>query len=134
MSHALQHWMAKCVCVKLQDKDSFHLLICKTGGGPAWTHNSIIAAWSDCSRQLQLHHRNRTDCKIQHTDIQSSDYRPDIYVFNCRTSSMLNWLSRSLFPRDRAALSRKKRGTKTTTRRRSARCIPFVFKRFGGWG
>ena len=51
----------------------YHLIICKTGGGPVWTHDSVVSTWSDCLRSIDIHHK-----KEPRQRYRDSDDRPDI--------------------------------------------------------
>ena len=47
---AFPEWVNKCDCgrsigVDGFDADGFHLLTCKTGGGPVWTHDTMVSVW-----------------------------------------------------------------------------------------
>ena len=54
------------------DNSGNHLLTCKVGGGPIWTHESIASVWSDCLRELNIQQRR----KPRH-HYSNSDGRPD---------------------------------------------------------
>ena len=67
----------ECDCGKTLDTDGYHLITCKTGGGPVWSHNSMISAWSECLKRVSLPHTiEPRDC------YSSSQSRPDIAVHN----------------------------------------------------
>ena len=51
------NWINKCECGAVLDDKGYHLLTCKKGGDPVWLHDSIMSEWSDCLRQLQIHHK-----------------------------------------------------------------------------
>ena len=34
------------------DREGFHLLTCKSGGGPIWSHNSIVSVWRDYLQEV----------------------------------------------------------------------------------
>ena len=57
------NWIAQCECGKDVDKEGYHMLTCKHGGGPVWEHNTILSCWSECLNELQIFHhkepRNR---------------------------------------------------------------------------
>ena len=42
------HWIRSCNCGDSLDDSGYHLITCKTGGGPVWTHDSVVSTWSDC--------------------------------------------------------------------------------------
>ena len=66
-------WINKCECGAVLDDKGYHLLTCKKGGGPVWSHDSIVSEWSDCLRQLQIHHKHEP--RDRYND---SNNRPDI--------------------------------------------------------
>ena len=39
---SLPPWATKCECGKSLDVEGYHLLTCKMGGGPVWSHNSVV--------------------------------------------------------------------------------------------
>ena len=65
----------QCDCGSYLDGSGYHLMSCKWGGGPVWTHDCISNVWSDCLRSLQMHHRREP----RHRYI-ASDNCPDITV------------------------------------------------------
>ena len=68
-----------CECGKDIDKDGYHLLTCKTGGGPIWTHETLSSVWSDCLQHLKMsHQREPRNLYV------NSDDRPDIVVFDAQ--------------------------------------------------
>ena len=44
---AFSSWKTSCNCGALIDDSGYHLLTCKTGGGPIWSHESISSVWSN---------------------------------------------------------------------------------------
>ena len=55
-------WVNKCDCsqtldIKGSDADEFHLLTCKNGGGPVWTHDLMMSVWSECLSSVHLSHK-----------------------------------------------------------------------------
>lgn len=66
-----------CDCGAPLDKDGFHLLVCKLGGGPLWEHNALVSCWSQCLSELGIHHR-----KEPRNRYVSSDDRPDIIMYD----------------------------------------------------
>ena len=42
----------ECVCGK--PGDNYHLLTCKTGGGPVWEHAEIVTEWNSCLQELKF--------------------------------------------------------------------------------
>ena len=66
-----------CECGKPLDKKGYHLITCKIGGGPVWSHNSMVSAWSECLNQVVLTRAiEPRDC------YSSSQARPDITIYN----------------------------------------------------
>ena len=70
------HWIRSCNCGDSLDDSGYHLITCKTGGGPVWTHDSVVSTWSDCLRSIDIHHK-----KEPRQRYRDSDDRPDIAVF-----------------------------------------------------
>ena len=68
-----------CECDKDIDEDGYHLLTCKTGGGPIWTHETLSSVWSDCLQHLKMSHQRE-----QRNLYVNSDDRPDIVVFDAQ--------------------------------------------------
>ncbi len=66
-----------CDCGKQLDIQGYHLITCKTGGGPVITHNSIVSAWSNCLSQLNLPHKLESQYRYV-----NSDKRSDILIFD----------------------------------------------------
>ena len=65
----------ECECRKTIDREGYHLLTCKVGGGPVWSHNCMVSVWADCLSQLHvLYYIEPKDCYT------TSSGRPDIYV------------------------------------------------------
>ena len=62
-----------CDCGK--DVDNYHLLTCKLGCGLVWEHDEIVAGWSSCLHELNLHHKK--EVRYQYVD---NEKRPDIQV------------------------------------------------------
>ena len=132
-----------CNCGRPVDDSGYHLLTCKTGGGPVWTHNSIVSVWSDC---LKIHHKKEPRNRFTNTDD-----RPDITCFNCGSGSsveldvaMAHPWSSDIFPTsaitDGAAARRreKRKEDKYQHERLPAgdflSFVPLVFEHFGRWG
>ena len=38
------NWITQCECGKDVDREGYHLLTCRVGGGPVWEHN-IFCVW-----------------------------------------------------------------------------------------
>ena len=73
---SLPPWVTKCECGKSLDVEGYHLLTCKMGGGPVWSHNSAVSCWSECLSSLQCQHQIKP--KDRYT---TSNNRADIVVF-----------------------------------------------------
>ncbi|XP_062520364.1 uncharacterized protein LOC134195363 [Corticium candelabrum] len=73
---AFSRWTMTCNCGALIDDNGYHLLTCKTCGGPIWSHKSISSVWSDCFRGLHIHHRREP-----RSHYTTTDNRPDIVFF-----------------------------------------------------
>ena len=43
----LSDWCGSCNCGAQLYNSGYHLLTCKTGGGPVWSHDIIAATWGD---------------------------------------------------------------------------------------
>ena len=77
-----------CECGKDIDSDGYHLLTCKTGGGPIWTRETLASVWSDCLQHLKItHHREPMNRYI------NSDDRPDIIAFDALSQTLVAPLS-----------------------------------------
>ena len=70
-------WIDHCDCGCQLDEEGYHLLTCKRGGGPVWSHNRILSVWSECLNDLQIHHKKEPRNRYTETDD-----RPDIVVFD----------------------------------------------------
>ena len=77
-------WIAQCECGKEVDKEGYHLLTCKFGGGPVWEHNTIPSCWSDCLNELQICHH-----KEPRNEYADTEDRPDMYSVLARNFSQL---------------------------------------------
>ena len=77
LSIHLFDWMTTCNCGATLDGSEYHLLTCKSGGGPVWSHEAIASSWSDCLRELNVHHRREP----RHHYLNSND-TPDIVAFD----------------------------------------------------
>ena len=49
-------WAKTCNCGSNIDDSGYHLITCKLGRGPVWSHEPIAFLWSDCLRSLNVHH------------------------------------------------------------------------------
>ena len=45
-------WIEQCDCGTALDEMGYHLLTCKKGGGPVWSHDSIVSEWDDQGRHM----------------------------------------------------------------------------------
>ena len=70
------------------DDSGYHLLTCKTGGGPVWSHESILTVWSDCFGGLHSHHRREPRSRYTTTD-----NRPDIIFLTQTLETTLTFIS-----------------------------------------
>ena len=61
--------------VETINREGYHLLTCKFGGGPVWSHNCMVSVWADCLSQLHVPYY--IEPKDRYT---TSSGRPDIYV------------------------------------------------------
>ena len=80
-------WVNKCDCgqtldIKGSDADGFHLLTCKNGGGPVWTHDSMMSVWSECLSSVHLPHK----CEPRDRYTHSNNW-PDILIYDSETGS-----------------------------------------------
>ena len=65
--------LTHCRCGKEIDLNGYHLLTCKRGRGLVWQHDSVVAGWSECLRELGLH--NKKEPRHRYT---RKEERPDI--------------------------------------------------------
>ena len=70
----------RCECSKINDREGYHLLTCKTGGGPIWSHKSEANVWCDCLRDLNITHRREP-----RNLYEGSNSRPDIIAFDAQS-------------------------------------------------
>ena len=70
----------RCDCGRDFDQEGYHLVTCKTGGGPIRTHNAIVHVWSDCLTELNFHHSKEPTHQYL-----NNDNRPDIASINPQT-------------------------------------------------
>ena len=78
-----EDWGLVCNCGK--DVDNYHLLTCKMGGGPVWEHDEIVAGWSSCLHELNLHHKK--EVRYWYVD---NEKRLDIVVFDSGAGSSID--------------------------------------------
>ena len=79
------NWIKKCDCGHDLDEYGYHLLTCKYGGGPVWSHNSVLNGWSECLSDLHLPHQTEP----RHQYINTED-RPHITMFDPNTGQNLD--------------------------------------------
>ena len=72
-SRLLEH----CDCGQKLDQEGFHLITCKYGGSPVWSHDTIVAEWSACLKELGIPHQTEPSNRYVQTD-----GRPDITFYN----------------------------------------------------
>ena len=73
----LSQSVTSCECGKPLDKEGYHIITCKIGGGTVWLHNSMVTAWSECLNQAALTHAIEPRYCYS-----SSQARPDIAIYN----------------------------------------------------
>ena len=146
MSMPFHSLITTCECGRSLDSEGFHLLTCKHGGGPVRMHNAVVAGWSDCFRDLDLHHKLEPRDRYVNTED-----RPDITVFDSQSGSTVELDISMAHPHscdiitraakqegDAAEYREKKKKAKYDKEHlangRSSSCIPIVFERFGHWG
>ena len=76
MSSAIE----RCECSKINDRKGYHLLTCKTGGGPIWSHESVANVWCDSLRDLNITHRREP-----RNLYEGSNSCPDIIAFDAQS-------------------------------------------------
>ena len=148
LSMPLPHSIKTCECGKPLDSipTGYHLLTCKTGGGPVWTHNTIVSTWSDRLDQIHLPH------KVEPRDRYcSSDARPDIAICSNVFDSNVDldvslahpWcsdiISKAAWQDGAAALRREEKKIEKYQKETrpggfSPNLIPLVFEHYGRWG
>ena len=140
--------MSHCECGKVLNKDGYHPLSCKHEGDPIWQHDSVVSGWSECLREVGLHHR-----KEPRDRYTNNDCRPDIVVFDTDEGSNIDldvafahpWssevLSKSTEEDEFAASAREKRKRKKYAKlalfcggTTSPTLVSLVFEHFGRWG
>ena len=143
---AFSSWTTTCNCGALIDDSGCHLLTCKTGGGPVWSHESISSVWSDCFRGLHTYHRREPRSRYT-----TSDNRPDIVFFNLDIGnnvdldiSLAHPWSSDIFPSSAgvsgaAAEKRADRKKEKYSKQQLPGGIidtvtPLVMEHFGAWG
>ena len=141
----LSHPVKNCECGKPLDQEGYHLITCKFGGGPVWSHNSMVNAWSECLNRVSLSHT------IEPRNLYSSSQaRPDIAIygasnFNVELDISLAhpWcpdiISAAGLNNGAAALKRENKKIKKYNGERhiggnSSELVPLVCEQFGYWG
>ena len=66
-----------CDCGQKLNQEDFHLITCKYGGGPVWSHDTIVAEWSACLMELGIPHQTEPRNRYIQTD-----GRPDITFYD----------------------------------------------------
>ncbi|XP_062508840.1 uncharacterized protein LOC134185080 [Corticium candelabrum] len=139
-------WIQECNCGSVLDDMGYHLLTCKKGGGPVWSHDSVVSNWDDCLRQLKIHHKREPRDRYS-----NSNNRPDIVVFDVGTGANTEldvalshpWASDILCQaalRDGAAATRRedRKFSKYSQIKlpgmASMKFVPLVMEHFGRWG
>ena len=128
------------------DKDGYHLLTCKTDGGPIWIHETLTSVWSNCLQHLKMSHQR----ELRNLYVNTDD-RPDIIVFDAQQDCdieldisvahpwALHVISRAAQEDGTAAATREVKKSEKYARERDvwglpSNCIPLVFEHFGRWG
>ncbi|XP_062522886.1 uncharacterized protein LOC134197557 [Corticium candelabrum] len=126
----------------------YHLITCKYGGVPVWTHNTIVQTWSECLSQLHVVHK----IEPRHRFLDC-DSRPDIYIYvvdpdfskevelgiSLAHPWALDALPKAALEDGTAAARREMlKNDKCTKKARSCgtmlNFIPLVMKHIGQWG
>ena len=81
------NFINECDCGKELDKNGYHLLTCKYGGGPVWFHNCIVDAygWTECLSDLHIPYQ--VEPRHHYTN---TDDRPDTTIFDIETGQTLD--------------------------------------------
>ena len=139
-------WITTCDCKASLDHLGFHLLICNKGGGLVWVHDSVVAGWSSCLRELDIHHK-----KEQRNSYLKNSDRSDIAIFDSSSACNLEvdislvhpWAKDILkgSSRQRGHAARKREEEKDLKYAKellpsgqAPKVIPLVFEHFGNWG
>ena len=81
----ISKWVESCNCNASLDNSGYHLLTCKTGGGPIWSHESIAGVWLECLRNLRIHH-----CHEPRNRYTNSECRPNIIMFDAESDANID--------------------------------------------
>ena len=146
MPISVSEWITDCNCGASLDDSGYHLLTCKTGGGPVWSHESVASVWSDCLKNLNIPHRREPQHRYM-----TSENRPDIVVFDSQRGANIEldvalahpWSS-DIFPKssdvDGAAAKRREDRKEDKYKKErlpggsQVNMIPLVMEHFGRWG
>ena len=141
----ISKWVESCNCNALLDDSGYHLLTCKTGGGPIWSHESI-AVWLEYLRSLRIHH-----CREPRNRYTNSGCRPDIIMFNAESGANIDldislahpWSS-DVFPSSAEAtgVAANRRETRKMAKYEQhnlpggsvVKVVPLVMEHFESWG
>ena len=87
MALSFTNFINECDCGKELDKNGYHLLTCKYGGGPVWFHNCIVDAygWTECLSDLHIPYQ--VEPRHHYTN---TDDRPDTTIFDIETGQTLD--------------------------------------------
>jgi hypothetical protein len=77
LSLPFHDWVDHCNCGASLHNAGYHLTTCEKGGGPICTHDAVVAAWSECLKELNNNHKREP--RNRYFD---SCERPDIVVFD----------------------------------------------------
>ena len=136
----------ECDCGKELDKNGYHLLTCKYGGGPVWSHNCIVDGWTECLSDLHIPYQ--VEPRHLYTN---TDNRPDITIFDIETGQTLdldislahswsvdNVKSASRIDGFAASAREDKKKAKYSEHHlpggSGSKCVPLVLEHFGRWG
>ena len=85
MALPFTNFINECDCGKALNKNGYHLLTCKYGGGPVWSHNCIVDGWTECLSDLHIPYQ--VEPRHHYTN---TDNRPDITIFDIKTGQTLD--------------------------------------------
>ncbi|XP_062500057.1 uncharacterized protein LOC134177291 [Corticium candelabrum] len=135
-----------CDCGTEVDREGYHLLTCKYGGGPVWTHNSIVSAWSDCLSDLLIPHQieprqrfvdneNRPDITLYDTDTGITK-ECDVSIAHPWSKDIIKGAAREggHAAAKREAAKSKKYSEESLADGSKPIVVPLVFEHFGRWG
>ena len=134
-----------CECGQSLGSKGYHLLTCKHGGGPIWTHDSSVNVWANCLSDLHITHKTKPRALYD-----GNHCLPNIVYFNPQSGTDVE-LDISLahpWNGDILSLASKENGAAAARRQQkvtkygqqfdilgnSSTCIPVVFEHFGRWG